>query len=228
MPLDPCLEVVYSPRRRTIGITVDRDGRVIVRAPSAIDPEELSRVVASKERWIADRVGHPQKYRPAPVPGKELVSGESMLYLGREYRVELVDSTGSGIRLEHAFLVPRSLGPDARDAFRAWYKDAAKEQLLPRLDQWSTRLGVHPSRTRITDDKYRWGSCSASGSIGINWRLIKAPTPVSDYVLSHELAHLLEPSHGGRFWSIVRAHIASAESSKLWLRDYGHLLEQEL
>ncbi|MGY1846967.1 M48 family metallopeptidase [Blastococcus sp. SYSU DS1021] len=221
-------EVIYSPRRKTVGITVERDGRLVVRAPSGVDDEALSRAIASRERWIAEKLSHPQKYPPTPAPRKELVSGESMLFQGHEYRVELVDTNTKDIRFEGAFLVPRSLGEDARAAFRSWYQAAASEHLLPRLEDWATRLGVRPSRTRITDDRFRWGSCSSSGSIGINWRLIKAPTSVSDYVLAHELAHLLESAHGARFWSIVRAHVASAESSRRWLREYGHILEQEI
>ena len=96
--------IVYS-KRRTLGITVERDGAVIVRAPNGMDESEVHQLVSSRRRWITRRLRILRKYHQGVPPGKELVSGESMLYLGRNYRVEIVDSSSSsGIEFDQKFL----------------------------------------------------------------------------------------------------------------------------
>jgi len=151
-----------------------------------------------------------------------------MLYLGRSYRVELVDTQSGQIEFAQRFFVPRTLSNGAQEGFRQWYKQRAEERLIPRAGEWAKRLGVEPRAVSIADVRYRWGSCTKAGAIRLNWRLIKAPTLVADYVIVHELAHPLQGDHGERFWSIVYSQIPKAEACRAWLRDQGGLLEQEL
>ncbi len=220
--------VVYSSRR-TVGITVDRDGSVVVRAPKGIPDEDLRGVISAKTRWISEKVQHPQKYKDAAhPPGKELVSGESMLFLGSVYRVEIVESPSERIQFDGRFLVPRVIGDRGRDEFRLWFVRAAEDRLLPRVMEWATKLGVEVARVRIADNRFRWGSCTPKGNVSLNWRLVKAPTSVSDYVIVHELAHLLEANHGDRFWSIVRSQIPRVDVARTWLQEHGQLLEQDV
>lgn len=220
--------VVYS-KRRTVGILVERDGSVVVRAPKGTSEEELQRLVSSKRRWIAEKVQHPQKYKAKRLPpGKELVSGESMLYLGRNYRVEIVESGCDRIVFDQKFIVSRLTVDQGREEFRNWYRRTAEERLIPRVLDWAKKLGVEPGLVRVTNVQYRWGSCTPTGNVRLNWRLIKAPSGVADYVIVHELAHLLEADHGDRFWSVVRSQIPRVEESRTWLREHGQLLEQDL
>ncbi|MGS0686531.1 M48 family metallopeptidase [Nakamurella sp. GG22] len=221
-------EVRYS-ERRSLRITVERDGRIVVRAPAGTARKDVDDLVRARQRWIRDKVGHPQKY-PAQrhAPGKEMVAGESMLFLGEEYRVEVVESSSVGIEFDHKFIVPRRLVESAGHEFRKWYIAAARREMVPRAVGRAEQMGVEPGRISIVDLRYRWGSCSRSGAVRFNWRLIKAPMSVVDYVIVHEMAHLLEPSHSERFWSIVRSQIPRADRSRVWLKENGRLLEQDL
>ena len=81
---------------------------------------------------------------------------------------------------------------------------------------------------KIVDNRYRWGSCTVNDNVNFNWRLVKAPIFVIDYVIVHELAHLLEANHTPRFWSVIRAHTASMEKAKTWLKEHGQVLEEEV
>jgi predicted metal-dependent hydrolase len=81
---------------------------------------------------------------------------------------------------------------------------------------------------KIVDNRYRWGSCTINDNISFNWRLIKAPMFVIDYVIVHELAHLIEANHTARFWSIVRAKTPTMEKAKTWLKEQGHVLDEEV
>ena len=89
-------------------------------------------------------------------------------------------------------------------------------------------LGVDFSSAKIVDDRFRWGSCTIKNDVNLNWRLIKAPIFVIDYVIVHELAHLIEPNHTPRFWNIVRTHAPKAEKARSWLRNHGEILKHDI
>jgi len=218
-----------SPRRRRLTITVERDRSIVVHAPDGISDEQIRRVVESKWQWIHEKVGHPRKYQQLPhPPGKEMVSGESALYLGRQYRIEVIGKGLDRIQFSRHFLVPASEGEKRTEAMREWYILKAKAKLVPRAALHARALGVDVSRVRIVDNRFRWGSCTMKNNINFNWRLIKAPMFVIDYVIVHELAHLIESNHTPRFWNIVRAQTSTMEKAKTWLKEHGQLLEQTI
>ena len=111
---------------------------------------------------------------------------------------------------------------------REWYLARAKEQILPRVEKRARELGVSFGQARIVDSRYRWGSCTVLDNINLNWRLIEAPMYVVDYVIAHELAHLLESNHTPRFWNIVKAQMPNVDKARSWLREHGQLLEEEV
>jgi predicted metal-dependent hydrolase len=93
---------------------------------------------------------------------------------------------------------------------------------------WERDKRVKFSSARIVDNRYRWGSCTLTDSVNFNWRLINAPMFVIDYVIVHELAHLIEGNHTPQFWSVIRAKTSTMDKAKTWLKENGQLLEQEL
>jgi predicted metal-dependent hydrolase len=111
---------------------------------------------------------------------------------------------------------------------RDWYISRAKEKILARAEQHARELGVEFTTAKIVDNRYRWGSCTVKNTVNFNWRLIKAPMFVIDYVIVHELVHLMETNHTSDFWSIVRANAPTMEKAKAWLKEYGQVLEEEV
>lgn len=107
----------------------------------------------------------------------------------------------------------------------AWYMEKAKQKIVPQSKFYATHLGVKFNRILISDLKYRWGSCTPGNSLNFNWRLIKAPIRVIDYVIVHELAHLLEPNHTSKFWGIIKAQLPDYLRAKEWLKNNGKLLD---
>lgn len=89
-------------------------------------------------------------------------------------------------------------------------------------------LGVEYAAAKIVDNRYRWGSCTVKDNVNFNWRLIKAPMFVIDYVIIHELAHLLEANHTPRFWNIVRTQTPTMDKAKAWLKEHGQILEDDI
>ena len=158
----------------------------------------------------------------------ELVSGESAFYLGRQYRIEVVKTGLAEIQFTQRFLIPAAQTSKRAEALREWYIGKAKEKIVPRVKQHARQLGVDVAGVKIVDNRYRWGSCTLNNNVNFNWRLIKAPMFVIDYVIVHELAHLIEANHTPRFWNIVRAQAPTMEKAKAWLKEHGQLLEQEI
>jgi len=216
--------VTYSQRKR-LTITVERDRSVVVMAPLGTSPEKIREVVESRKIWIYEKLQHPQKYDPAPK--KEFVSGETVLYLGRNYRLEIQKGTEESIRFQGKFIVT-GISPDrAATLFREWYVSKARKKIIPRVKQHALNLGVAVNKVMVSELKYRWGSCTPSDSLNFNWKLIKAPMFVIDYVIVHELAHLLEQNHTARFWSIVQIQVPGYAKAKEWLKQHGDILESE-
>jgi len=227
------MEMTYtvkrSAKRKKLTITVERDRSVVVHAPVSASEAAIRKAVASKRGWIYEKIHHQNKYRDKPhPPGKELVSGESALYLGRQYRIEIVEHGQDDICFMQKFCIRSSMVGRKREVMRDWYIRRAHEKILPRVRRHAKQLGVSFKEAKIVDNRYRWGSCTVKDNVNLNWRLIKAPMFVIDYVIVHELAHLLENNHTPRFWNIVRAQSPKMEKAKLWLKEYGQLLEEEI
>jgi len=227
------MELTYiiqrSAKRRKLTITVERDRSVVVHAPEGISDEKIEQVVASKRQWIYEKINHPQKYQDLPhAPGKELVSGESALYLGRQYRIEVVKMGLNEIQFAQRFLIPDMQTSKQAEALREWYIGKAKEKIVPRVKLHARQLGVDVAEVKIVDNRFRWGSCTLKDNVNFSWRLIKAPMFVVDYVIVHELSHLIEANHTPRFWNIVRTQAPTIDKAKAWLKENGQLLEQAI
>jgi predicted metal-dependent hydrolase len=132
------------------------------------------------------------------------VSGESFSYLGRSYRLKVVHVAKDSLRFDgRNFLLSGSARSQAADHFRRWYVHTGREWLRERVCLLSRKLGVKAERVEVRDLGYRWGSCGKNGVVYFNWKLVQLPARVTDYVIVHELAHLLEPHHAPELWRIL-------------------------
>ena len=227
--MDLAYEIKRSSKRHKLTISVERDCSVIVHAPIETSLEVIEATVQEKRQWIYEKTGHAQKYKKLPhPPGKELVNGETAPYLGKNYQIELVNEQYAGVQFDEKFLISKSQVAKRKETLRDWYITKAKEKILPKVDRHAQELGVNYSNAKIVDSRYRWGSCTVKNNINLNWRLIKAPMFVIDYMIVHELAHLIEPNHTPRFWNIVRTKVPTMEKAKLWLKEHGQLLEEDI
>ena len=212
-------EIRRSTKRKKVTITVERDRSVVVHAPASVPEGKIRQLVESKRQWLYEKLQDAQKYQPVVPPGK---------YLGCHYRIEWVDAGEAEVRFAGKFLIPRSRAGQRKQVLRQWYVERAQEKILPRVRAHAKSLGVTFQQAKISDSRYRWGSCTPGNNLNFNWRLIKAPMFVIDYVIVHELAHLIEANHTPRFWNIVRAQLPAMERARDWLREHGQSLEEEV
>ena len=216
-------EVKYS-KRKTLNITVERDRKIVVRAPEYLSSAKIEDIVQSRSRWIQEKLNHTQKY-PAVPETKEFVSGETLMYLGKNYQLSVVDDAIEGVAFDQRFRISRKNQTRANGLFKQWYLKQALEKIEPLAKDFAASLGVTYNECKTSEMKYRWGSCTPNNNIIFNWRIIKAPLYVVSYLVAHELVHLLENNHTPRFWNILSIQVPSYQQAKDWLKKNGHLLE---
>lgn len=209
-----------SPRARRITVKVDPcAGAVEVVLPQRAHTADAERAVRELAPWIARRQAKAARARAAIAarpPG-------TVPYLGRELALVTEPARTRVHRIGDTLLVPRD-----RAALERWYRRRAQSELAPRVEgavkELAGRERVAYARTVIRDQRTRWGSCSARGTISLNWRLLLAPDEVAEYVVVHEACHLVEMNHSPVFWALVAELYPGFESPRRWLRSHGATL----
>ncbi|HEY3452539.1 MAG TPA: SprT family zinc-dependent metalloprotease [Myxococcales bacterium] len=193
----------WSARRKTVGITVDRAGELVVDAPRGTPWSGVEKTVRSKLPWVYEKLAKKNMLHRAELPVR-YVAGEGHSYLGRRYRLLLVGAVDVPLRLiAGRFELARSARPNARDVFRDWYSKQAREWLPAKAVPFAEQLAVTPRRIEVRDLGYRWGSCSR-GVVYFHWRVMQLSPRLVEYVVAHEVAHLREAQHGPAFWRLLK------------------------
>jgi predicted metal-dependent hydrolase len=211
----------WSSRRRTIGITVRPDGRLVVAAPAGCRLRRVETVVHEKLPWIRRKLAEIAA-RPAP-PRRTYADGERLPYLGSSYRLCLEQNGGLPVRFYRGrFLMEPDAAADGRQHMVDWYARRADTVLVARVNQFSPVVGAAPVSVLVGDLGRRWGTCDAQGRLRFHWETVLFPTKMLDYIVVHELAHLHELNHSSRFWSRVERVVPDYRERKTWLRENAH------
>lgn len=211
--------------RATASIYVERDGSVSLRVPRELTDQQFEDLLESKRRWIYRNQAE-WKDLDATRVQREFVNGEGFLYLGRSYRLKLVeDQTGHLVLKNGYFCLPTSSARmNADQAFREFYRLKGKEKIPERVEFYQNRMGVSTGSIRVMELKNRWASCSPSGNLNFHWKCMMAPLTILDYIVVHELAHLLHANHSDAFWNEVDKVLPDYADRKEWLRIQGSKL----
>ena len=220
---DLSFELRHSAKRRSIGITVERDGQLILASPPEVPMETLEKVVSDKRLWIYSKLLKKESLNP-PTAVKEYVSGEGFYYLGRSYRLKLVDSVKGQppLRLyQSRFELQRDAQARGREEFIRWYCDRLRPILDTQIAALVKRIGASPRSVQVRELGYRWGSCGHKGDLYFHWRVAMLPRTMIEYVVVHELVHLIEPHHTTAFWDRVERIVSDWCDRKQWLAENG-------
>ena len=220
------VEVVRSPRRTAALHIVG--SALQVRVPEHLRDERVAALLQQKRPWIRAKVA--QRQQLPPHRPRELVSGESFPYLGRHYRLQVQEGHAVGVCLSggllRATVRPHEQGDQRRARLHLylerWYRTRALERLQDKVDRYARQMDVAPAGVSVRAFRSRWGSCNKRGQVVFNWHIIKAPHPVVDYVVIHELAHLVHANHSRAFWLLVESHCPSFAIHRLWLKERAH------
>jgi predicted metal-dependent hydrolase len=205
-----------SPRARRVRVSVGVDGIAEVVLPKRAPERAAAEAVAELRPWIDRR-------RRAMARVRAEVAGPPGTVPYLDCSLALVPQPGRTRvhRRGDALLVPAG---DPREALERWYRRAARTEIAPRLDAATARAGTGYAGLTIRGQRTRWASCSATGQMSFNWRLLLAPEAVLDYVVEHEVCHLEIMDHSPRFWALLESRAPDWREHARWLRRYGPAL----
>jgi predicted metal-dependent hydrolase len=214
-PADIPYTVRRSTRARRVRVCVDADGVEVV-LPVRAREREAAAAVAELRPWIERRLREAAAVRDrlAERAGTVPYLGTALLLRGEAGRTRVHRRGGE-------LLVPAG---DPEPALERWYRRAARAEIEPRLDAATRALGRSYTKLTIRNQRTRWGSCSSTGAMSFNWRLLLAPEAVLDYVVWHEACHLAVMDHSPRFWRLLGEHLPGYREPRRWLRAHGATL----
>lgn len=213
-------EIIYS-KRKTLSISVDGFGRLVVRAPLTCSKERIFAFLSAKEGWIRKQQSQ-RKGVGISLPPENL-HGYRLLLLGRYHDILLADV--KEVRFDgeaRRIFLPQN---NARQRLLKWLKDNAKRILLETTERTAKTMGVRFSTVSVNSAKSHWGVCSGKNDIRYSFRLLYAPKEVIEYVVTHELAHTKYKNHSAAFWREVEKYQPDWKEKRRWLKLYGGLMQ---
>ena len=223
--VDLTYEVIRSSRATT-DIIIERDGRIVVRAPQWADDALIADIVAAKQYWIFQGLAEWRDLNATRIL-REYKNGEGFLYLGRSYRLLLVNDQQAPLLLKDGrFRLRRDLVEQGemdavKAVFREYYQDKGLARLRERVAYYAPKVGVAPPEVEVRELGHRWASCSPQGNLAFHWKCIMAPPTIIDYIVVHELCHVHQADHTDAFWNEVDKVLPDFWERKEWLRKNG-------
>ena len=215
------VEVIRTSRRKSADIRVE-EGAVSIVVPTDTPVERIDQLLAAKRRWIKEKMALQQEKAPAST--RQFVSGDAFPYLGRNYRLKIERGSFAPVRLLNGrLMVVLPYGDEqphmVRNALVRWYKRQAEQKLTEKVKHFAPMVGVEPKSVKIKTFKSRWGSCTAKGELEFNWQILLAPNRMVDYVVIHELCHLIRHDHSPEFWQEMNRVMPDYQECRDWLKE---------
>jgi predicted metal-dependent hydrolase len=213
---DLSFHLKLSRRRRSVGLTVTDTGELLVHAPKSLSLAAIHEVIDRNLAWIEKKQAERRLAWACLEPGK-------VYYRGQALALELVNSGPAEVRLADAVLLVslQNKSTDPWPYLLDWYQRQAEVLLTASVHHFAPRMGLAPPPLELRNWRRRWGECHLDGHLRFNWRLVLLPPESLDYLVVHELAHLLVPGHPPRFWEAVGKYLPDFAARRRWLRLYG-------
>ena len=216
------VEVVRTDRKRSASIHLLGD-LVRVSVPMTLSDSRIRDLITKRAPWIKNKLQ--EQFDRPNIPPREYVSGETVTYLGKNYRLKVLIGDQPSMKLRGGYVEATVTKADIdpknsiRSLLKEWYKSHAENRLGEKTKRFAKIIGVKPSSVTVKDYKSRWGACSIKGEISFNWRIILAPHSIVDYVVIHELCHMLEHNHSSKYWKHVERYVPNWKECREWLKN---------
>ena len=223
-------KVIKTDRRRTASIAV-KDNAVLVTVPRTLSDDKVHAIVVKKKTWIKDKLNYYEQTQNLSKT-KEYISGEGFAYLGRNYRLKVLSGKLKEVQFKNGKLVvhiPKEYSKSRKEStvkklLEQWYQERALVKLQEKTKRLARKVGVEPKSVTIKSYKGRWGGCNSKQELFFNWKIIIAPNRIVDYVVTHELVHLIHHDHGKSYWKRLKSVFPEYEDCKEWLKVNGRNL----
>ena len=215
-------DYIERSKRKTLSLTVLKNGNVIVKAPINMKDEIINRFVEDKQSWIREKLA---SIKETQNKFEDVISMQKCLIYGNKYSLVIADVKAIQTTDKFEIVIPEKFDEEKKQkTIIQWYKKLAKKALSERLKFIENRINLKSASLKIGDSRGRWGSCNSYGNIILNYRVVMLPPKIIDYVIVHELCHLLELNHSKNFWSNVEKYLPNYELSRQGIKEYGFLL----
>lgn len=215
-------DFIERSKRKTLSLTILKNGNVIVKAPISMRDEVINRFVEDKQAWIREKLTN---IKETQNKFEDVISLNKCLIFGNKYKIIKADVKQIQTDNNFVLYVPAKLeGEKLIKSISTWLKKLAKKVLGERLEFIENRINLKSSSFKIGDSRGRWGSCNSYGNIILNYRVVMLPPDIIDYVIVHELCHLLELNHSKKFWENVARFLPDFELNRKAIKEYGFLL----
>lgn len=210
---------IHKKKVKNVTLKVKRDGSIHLTVPEAATDDYIERVIANKQEWIESQLKHFDENYEKPKE-KEMVSGESFKYLGKNYRLKIIESNEECVRLYRGYIEiyvkDKNNTVKKQELLKKWYQEKAKKKFTALVHEYEQIVKEEVNSIRVITMRTRWGSCNVERkNINLNLELIKKPRYCIEYVILHELSHLKYPNHSKQFWEYMSVHMPNWE----WRKD---------
>lgn len=220
----PVIDRIIRSRRKTVALIVTPEGQLEVRAPLVLSRKQIETIVSDKSGWIKKQQERAHKSNGNAVR-RPLANGVNLWFLGAPYPLRLTATKGTRVAFSNGFSLPENALPRAGELLTAWYKARAREIISERVRFYAAKFGLNVQSIRITSARTRWGSCNRVNALSFTWRLVMAPIEIIDYIVVHELAHIIEKNHSRAFWNQVEKMQPDYKARRKWLKGNGRLFD---
>ena len=213
-------------KRKTMSIEVEATGEVTVIAPVGTSTDDVIEKVKSRAGWIVSKQ-YESKFINDTKIEREAVSGESYMYLGRNYSLDIrvdEDTDNISVKLFQGKFIVNTYTKDEdliKKAMENWYREKTLARVKERVSYYSSYFNDKVTTIKVKEQKKRWASCTSKNELLFNWRCVMAPVFVLDYIVVHEMCHMEYKNHSKDFWNRVCAVMPDYEVRRSWLRNNG-------
>jgi len=219
---------LIKSKRKTLTITILPTKEVVVKAPRILSDQEIMRMVMQKGKWITDKISKMEDL--SCEVEQRYMDGAEIFYRGKKYRLKIIEDYNvrkSEIQLRHDEIVVIMKHKKVQlvpELMEGWYKERIKELIYDKIEYYNSFINKKISNIRIKNHKKRWGSCSNLGNLNFNWRIIMMPDEMFDYIVVHELCHLIHMNHSKEYWKSVEMILPDYKEREKWIRQNGSKL----
>jgi len=212
---------IIKSERKTISLIIEKNNDIIIKAPNNATQEKIEEFFMKKQIWIYTKLEE-KKCISQSTDKKEFVDWEWFYYLGRMYKLKLVDNVDFKLKFtKNRFEFNRQFLNLGEEIFIDWYKHKFTEKILSKVKFLAKKHWFTPTKIIVRDLKNRWGSCTSDNKINFNWKIMLAPVSIIEYIIIHELCHTKEKNHSPKFFNLLYRHMPDFENYKEWLKRNG-------
>lgn len=216
-------DTIIRTNRRSLSLTIAKDGKLVVRAPKRLSMDYIYSFIKQKEKWILNKQ---REILNSKQSNKELINYKEFLFCGKQYeKIEINKLKNIEISNDNIFVPANIDSQKLTILMLKWYTKVTKDIIKARLPYFVNLMQVEYSGVKLDNSKSKWGSCDSKGVIKFNLRLAMLPHKVIDYIIIHELSHLIEFNHSKNFYAIIESVMPDYKKYRAQLKDYSFLLQ---